>query len=73
MTVWQPSTNRLWEFFKASKLADGWHASFGGSMSSASGSPGYYDTDSWPGLSQPYWGSTATSLPVIAGTMMIAN
>jgi hypothetical protein len=45
MTVWQPSTDHLWEFFQARKLADGWHASFGG--------------------------STATSLPVIAGTMMI--
>ena len=34
-------------------------------------SPGYYDTASWPGLSQSWWGATATSLPVIAGTMMI--
>jgi hypothetical protein len=71
MTVWQPSTDHLWEFFQARKLADGWHASFGGSMSSASRSPGYYDTESWPGLSQTWWGATATSLPVIAGTMMI--
>jgi hypothetical protein len=73
MTVWQPSTNRLWEFFHASKLADGWHADFGGSMSNTSSSPGYYDTASWAGLSQPWWGSTATSLPVTAGTMMIAE
>jgi hypothetical protein len=73
MTVWQPSTDHLWEFFQARKLADGWHASFGGSMSSASRSPGYYDTESWPGLSQTWWGSTATSLPVIAGTMMISE
>jgi hypothetical protein len=73
MTVWQPSTNRLWEFFHASKLADGWHADFGGSMSNTSSSPGYYDTASWPGLSQSYWGATATSLPVIAGTMMISE
>jgi hypothetical protein len=71
MTVWQPSTNHLWEFFKASKLADGWHASFGGSMSSASQSPGYFNTDSWPGVSKPWWGATASSLPVIAGTMLI--
>jgi hypothetical protein len=71
MTVWQPSTDHLWEFFEARRLADGWHASFGGSMSSVSRSPGYYDTESWPGLSQTWWGSTATSLPVVAGTMMI--
>jgi hypothetical protein len=71
MTVWQPSTGRLWEFFKASKRTDGWHASFGGAMIDASSSPGYYDASSWPGLSQPVWGATATSLPAIAGTIML--
>jgi hypothetical protein len=73
MTVWQPSTDKLWEFFKASKQADGWHASFGGAMNNAAESPGYFDTSSWPGLSQPVWGATATSLPVIAGTIMISE
>jgi hypothetical protein len=71
MTVWQPSTDRLWELYEARKLADGWHASFGGAMSNVSRSPGYYDANSWPGLSGTYWGATATSLPVIAGTVMI--
>jgi hypothetical protein len=71
MTIWQPATDRLWEFFRARKLADGWHASWGGAIEHVSGSPGYYDESSWPGLSAPYWGATATSLPVIAGTMMV--
>jgi hypothetical protein len=71
MTVWQPSTDRLWELFKARKQADGWHASYGGAMSNVSASPGYFDTNSWPGLSQTFWGATATSLPAIAGTMMV--
>jgi hypothetical protein len=71
MTVWQPSTDRLWEFFQARKLADGWHAAWGGAIKNVSSSPGYYDTSSWPGLSGPHWGATATSLPVIAGTMLI--
>lgn len=73
MTVWQPSTDRLWEFFRTSKLTDGWHADFGGAIASVSSYPGYYTTDSWPGLSQWYWGATATSLPVVAGTMRIAE
>ena len=73
MTVWQPSTNHLWEFFKASKQADGWHASFGGTMANVAQSPGYFNTDSWPGLSQTWWGATASSLPVIAGTMLISE
>jgi hypothetical protein len=71
LTVWQPATNRLWEFFKARKLGDGWHANFGGAMANVSSSPGYYDKGSWSGLSDTFWGATATSLPVIAGTMMI--
>src|SRR4051794_31612878 len=32
LTVYQPATDRLWEFFRAAKLADGWHAAFGGSF-----------------------------------------
>jgi hypothetical protein len=71
LTVWQPSTDRMWELFQASRMADGWHASYGGAMANVSRSPGYYDASSWPGLSQPSWGATATSLPVIAGTIMI--
>ena len=73
MTVWQPSTDRMWEFFKARKETDGWHANFGGAIAHQSQSPGYFDTNSWPGLSQPWWGATATSLPVIAGTMMMSE
>ena len=73
MTIWQPSTDRLWEFYKASRQSDGWHASFGGAMSSASTSPGYYNASAWPGLSNSHWGATATSLPVIAGTMRISE
>jgi|tagenome__1003787_1003787.scaffolds.fasta_scaffold20983245_3 hypothetical protein len=71
LTVWQPSTDRMWELFQARRMADGWHASYGGAMANVSRSPGYYDASSWPGLSQPSWGATATSLPVIAGTIMI--
>jgi hypothetical protein len=70
LTIWQPSTNRLWELWRARKAADGWHAQWGGAMDAVSRSPGYYTTQSWPGA-RSYWGSTATSLPVIAGTIMI--
>jgi hypothetical protein len=71
LTVWQPSKDRLWEFFRARKEADGWHANFGGAIAAVSRFPGYYTTEAWPGLSESWWGATATSLPVIAGTMMI--
>jgi hypothetical protein len=74
LTVWQPSTDTLWEFWKAVRRGDGWHASWGGAMQHVSRNPGYYSADSWKGLAAPAgwnWGSTATSLPVIAGTILI--
>jgi hypothetical protein len=74
LTIYQPSTDTLWEFWKAIKLRDGWHASWGGAMQNVSKSPGYYTSSSWPGLKGNEgwnWGSTATSLPVAAGTIRI--
>jgi hypothetical protein len=70
LTIWQPSTDRLWDFWKAVKRRDGWHAMWGGAMQDVSGSPGYFTPQSWPG-SRSFWGSTATSLPVIAGTILV--
>jgi hypothetical protein len=70
LTVWQPATDTLWEFWKASKQADGWHARWGGAIRNVSASPGYYTKDSWPGA-EPYWGASATSLPIVGGTMMV--
>jgi hypothetical protein len=70
LTIWQPSSDRLWELWKAAREGDGWHAAWGGAMERVSQSPGYYTRDSWPGA-RPYWGATATSLPVAAGTITI--
>ena len=72
LTIWQPSTDRLWELWKAHREADGWHAAWGGAMEKVSQSPGYYSPDSWPGA-RADWGATATSLPVAAGTITIAE
>lgn len=70
ITIWQPSSDRLWELWKARREADGWHAAWGGAIERVSRSPGYYTPDSWEGA-RTYWGATATSLPVVAGTMTI--
>ncbi len=72
MTVWQPSTNTLWEFFHMRKEADGWHAGWGGAIHNVSESPGYYTPAAWPGA-LPQWGATATSLPVAAGVITLAD
>jgi hypothetical protein len=70
LTLWQPATDKLWEFFRLRKQEDGWHASWGGAMRNVSSSPGYYTNDSWPG-SGWFWGATATSLPVAGGVITI--
>jgi hypothetical protein len=72
MTIWQPSTNKLWEFFQMHKQADGWHAAWGGAIQNVSQSPGYYTSSSWPGA-LPVWGATATSLPAAAGVITLQD
>ncbi len=59
MTIYQPSTNTLWELWRAEKNLDGtWRACWGGRMQNVSSNPGHFPT---------YFGTTATSLPFIAG------
>jgi hypothetical protein len=60
MVVWQPATDTMWEFWRASRQVDGWHASWGGRMDRVSASPGYFTTPA-------DWGATATSLPLLGG------
>jgi hypothetical protein len=58
MTVLQPSTDSMWEFWVAKKVDGQWQACWGGKMSNVSASDGI-----WP---FPY-GTTATGLPFIGG------
>jgi hypothetical protein len=72
MTIWQPSTNKLWEFFHAKRTAHGWQAAWGGAMRDVSHNPGYYTPAAWPGA-QYNWGATATSFPVAAGVILLSQ
>lgn len=72
LTLIQPSTDSMWEFWRLRRAGGQWQAAWGGAMHEVSSNPGYYTASSWPGA-RSYWGSTATSLPVIAGTMMIGE
>jgi hypothetical protein len=70
LTVYQPSTDTLWELWQAVRKRDGWHASWGGAMRRVSRNPGIYSPEAWPAASSSegwYWGSTASSLPISAG------
>ena len=72
MTIYQPSTNRLWEYWDLRREADGWHARWGGAIDDVSNNPGYYTPSAWNGALS-VWGASATSLPLVAGTMTLAE
>lgn len=58
MTIYQPSSNTLWEFWQTRKVNGQWQACWGGRMGNVSASNGI-----WP----QYYGTTATGLPFIGG------
>lgn len=68
LAVWQPSTNRMWEFYELSHRSVGWQAEWGGAMQNVSSNPGMYGPNAWPGA-KTYWGVTAASLPIAGGAI----
>jgi hypothetical protein len=70
LAVWQPSTDRMWEFFELTGNAGLWQARWGGAMQHVSTDAGVYGPHAWPG-GQTFWGVTASSLPLVGGAMTI--
>jgi hypothetical protein len=59
MTIYQPATDTIWEFWKMRKTGDGrWEACWGGRMQNVSKSDGIWHA---------YYGTTATGLPFLGG------
>jgi CubicO group peptidase (beta-lactamase class C family) len=59
MTIYQRSSDTLWEFWRARKTANGeWHACWGGKMTGVS---------NWSGIWPQRFGATATGLPFAGG------
>jgi hypothetical protein len=75
LVVWQPAKNTMWEMFRARRLSDGWHARYGGRIADVASSPGFYrhllDFDGV--LERPWWGATATSLPLGGGLITLQD
>jgi hypothetical protein len=66
LVVWQPATDRLWEFWRLKHGPRGWRAYWGGAMMHVSEGPGVYGTSVWPGA-RPWWGASASSLSIAGG------
>jgi hypothetical protein len=69
LTLWQPSRNRLWEFWKLHKVHGTWHARWGGAMKNVSRNRGFFDHSA----TTNDWGATATGLPLLGGLITTAD
>jgi hypothetical protein len=72
LVVYQPSTDRLWEFWRFRRGAEGPEASWGGAMQNVSSNPGVYGPEAWPGA-KPWWGSSASSLSIAGGLITLED
>jgi hypothetical protein len=62
MTIYQPSTDTLWEFWQMRQVGTGWKACWGGRMINVSSNPGIWDTR---------YGAAATGLPFAPGQVTV--
>jgi hypothetical protein len=72
LVVWQPSSNRLWEFWRLRRGAGGWQAAWGGAIDDVSHSSGTYGSAAWPGATR-WWGASASSLSIVGGLITFAD
>jgi hypothetical protein len=72
LVLWQPSSDRLWEFWRLARTAEGPQASWGGAMQAVSSNPGAYGSEAWPDA-EPWWGASASSLSVAGGLITLED
>jgi hypothetical protein len=72
LVVWQPSTDRLWEFWHLELAAEGWQASWGGAIQNVSSDSGAYGPEAWPGA-ETGWGASASSLSIAGGLITLED
>ena len=69
MTIWQPSTDTLWELYKAKLVGGVWHGRWGAVMRNVSKNPGAFPRES----SGAYISTTASGLPLVGGLITLAD
>ena len=72
LVVWQPSTDRLWEFWRLQQTSNGWYAEWGGAIQNVSSNSGAYGFEAWPGA-KPGWGASASSLSIAGGLITMED
>jgi hypothetical protein len=72
LVVWQPSTNRLWEFHRLAHESEDWQATWGGAIQNVSSNPGVYGPEAWPNA-HSWWGISASSLSLLGGLITLED
>jgi hypothetical protein len=72
LLLWQPSTDRLWEFWHLLDTGEGWQAGWGGAMQNVSSNFGTYGGAAWPGATWS-WGASASSLSIAGGLITLED
>jgi hypothetical protein len=72
LVVWQPSSDKLWEFWHLEKKSEGWEAYWGGAMQNALTDPGNYGPEAWTGATTS-WGASGTSLSIAGGLITLED
>ncbi len=72
LVVWQPSTDRLWEFWHLEQTAGGWQAAWGGAIKNVSSDSGAYGPKAWRGATTR-WGASGTSLSIAGGLITLED
>ena len=72
LVVWQPATDKLWDFWRARHKYDGWHAAWGGATQNVSEASGVPDPASWPGA-EPWWGTSGCSMGIVGGLISLED
>lgn len=69
LTIWQPSTDTIWELYKAQRAGDGWRGTWGAVMRNVSENPGVYPRQP----SGATISTTASGLPLVGGLVTLED
>ncbi|HET9153549.1 MAG TPA: hypothetical protein VFN85_05495 [Solirubrobacterales bacterium] len=72
LVVWQPHSDRLWEFWHLRRHGDSWEAGWGGAIMNVRSAWGAYGPAAWPGATR-LWGASASSLSIAGGLVTLQD
>lgn len=73
LVVWQPATDRIWEFWRLAHTTSGWQAAWGGAMQHESSDSGAFDSSAlWPGATTR-WGVSASAMSLVGGLISLED